>query len=549
MLFTLYFLIGVGVQAPQAAPATVVPLAAQTSAQADAYFSFLQARTLAEDDAKVIDAIAAYRKAIASAPNSPDIHADLAELLARGNHVDEALAEADAALKLDPANRSAHRLYGLIDAALADHAPPAQSATLTSQAISHLEQARALLPGDLSVQLTLGRLYVDTKEYAKSIAIVNDFLLAEPGYSDALLLLAEAYDATNQTVLAVGALEQLVKAEPQMVAARSRLAELDEVAGRWTDAAANWNAMITLSPNYAEQFRVRRANALMNAGDLDGARQALLDATKATPSDIAAWYLMAQLGRRSGDATLAADAAQHITDLDTKDPRGVLASANAKAAAHDFAGEVAVLEPLYNSQLSASGPADVLLPVASAMSAALEAAGDKARAVSVLEAAKQHDPTDVALQIDLASAYEHAGQLDRAETLLRGIITKDPDEADALNVLGYMLADHGKKLDDAVSLIKRALVIDADNPSYLDSLGWAYFKQGKYPDAVPALEHAADAMKQNSLIQDHLGELYFQLKRYRDAASAWTRALGGDRESIDVAAVTKKRDRAQGMAK
>ena len=56
-------------------------------------------------------------------------------------------------------------------------------------------------------------------------------------------------------------------------------------------------------------------------------------------------------------------------------------------------------------------------------------------------------------------------------------------------------------------------------------------------------------MTRSSAIQAHLGEVYFQLKRYGDAANAWTQALGGDQEGIDVAAVMKKRDRAKALAK
>jgi tetratricopeptide (TPR) repeat protein len=117
-----------------------------------------------------------------------------------------------------------------------------------------------------------------------------------------------------------------------------------------------------------------------------------------------------------------------------------------------------------------------------------------------------------------------------------------------LNSLGYLLADHGRKLDEAVELIKRALALEADSPSYLDSLGWAYFKLNRFDDARAPLERAASARPKTSVILDHLGELHFQVKRYRDAADAWDQALAGDREGIDVAAITKKRDRARQLA-
>ena len=168
--------------------------------------------------------------------------------------------------------------------------------------------------------------------------------------------------------------------------------------------------------------------------------------------------------------------------------------------------------------------------------------------MQVLETARKRVPDDTDLQFELASAYDRAGQLDQAETILRSVIAKDPANAQALNYLGYMLADHSRKLPEALDLIQRALKIDTDNPSYLDSLGWTYFRLDKLQDAQTPLERAATALPRVSVIQDHLGELYFQMKKYREAATAFDRAFSGDREDLDVTAVTKRRDRARELA-
>ena len=126
------------------------------------------------------------------------------------------------------------------------------------------------------------------------------------------------------------------------------------------------------------------------------------------------------------------------------------------------------------------------------------------------------------------------------------ILVKHPDDGSALNALGYLLASRNQKLDEASALISKALVAEADNPAYLDSLGWVYFKQHKYAEATKRLERAAAALPLDSAVLDHLGELYFQQKRYREAADVW---LDGDRDGIDAAAITKKRDRARELGK
>ena len=106
---------------------------------------------------------------------------------------------------------------------------------------------------------------------------------------------------------------------------------------------------------------------------------------------------------------------------------------------------------------------------------------------------------------------------------------------------GYQqTADRGERLDEAVVLLQRALKVEPENPSYLDSLGWAYFKQSKLELADPPLSAAAGQQPENSVIQDHLGDLRFRQGRFADAITAWERALSGDGDGIDRAAIEKK---------
>ena len=84
-----------------------------------------------------------------------------------------------------------------------------------------------------------------------------------------------------------------------------------------------------------------------------------------------------------------------------------------------------------------------------------------------------------------------AGRVADAERALRDLLAKDPLDANTLNSLGYLLADHGQRLDEAVDLVERALKVEPGNPSFLDSLGWAYYQQGKLDRADPPLTEAA----------------------------------------------------------
>ena len=161
-------------------------------------------------------------------------------------------------------------------------------------------------------------------------------------------------------------------------------------------------------------------------------------------------------------------------------------------------------------------------------------------ALRVLGQARQAFGDDQTLGMRFANVYEGGGRLDDAEKELRKLLAEDPLDADAMNSLSYMLAEHNVRLDEAVDLAGRALKVEPGNPAILDTLGWALFKQGKIEDAAEPLGKAAAMLIGNSVIQDHHGEVLAKRGRAAEAVAAWQRALAGDGESIDRAAIEKK---------
>ena len=165
--------------------------------------------------------------------------------------------------------------------------------------------------------------------------------------------------------------------------------------------------------------------------------------------------------------------------------------------------------------------------------------GDPARALTILEPTAKAYPKDAATQFALSDLYNDSGRDGDAERTLRQYLEVEPASAEALNSLGYLLADRGRALDEAVRLVERALVADPGNPSYLDSLGWAHFRRGDLNEAEKYLLPAAEQLPRNAVVQDHLGDIRAGQGRWIDAIAAWTRALAGD-GGIDRAVVEKK---------
>jgi tetratricopeptide (TPR) repeat protein len=76
---------------------------------------------------------------------------------------------------------------------------------------------------------------------------------------------------------------------------------------------------------------------------------------------------------------------------------------------------------------------------------------------------------------------------------LRAILAKDPDNAVALNALGYTLANLTDRLDEAHQLVGRALALKPEDPAILDSMGWVEYRRGNLQAARALLERPTPA--------------------------------------------------------
>jgi tetratricopeptide (TPR) repeat protein len=514
--------------------------------RAEAYYLFLQARKL-EGDGDVERAIAAYRRAAELAPDSAEIHAELSGLFARQNRIADAMTEGQAALAIDPANREAHRILGFVFGALIEPGQEQSALSLENarKAVAHFEAARGGRASDPGSELSLGRLYVLVGEYDRAAIVLRDFLLEQPGYMEAVLLLSEAQAGKGDTAAAIATLQQAIDAQPGNPRAAMQLADLYEQSGRWTEAAAVYERLAGASPGMAAALNPRRATALVNAGRFDEARAILDKLTAANPADAGLWFLASQTELRAGMLGDAEQAARRIIAIDQADPRGPAALSDVLVARREFPRALEVLQPWIDASAKGDAPIDadeMLLPRASRILGELD---HPDRAVEVLERLAKRLPADIDVRFELAAAYERARRHADAERLFREVVLTNPAHALALNYLGYMLADRGERLEEAVSLITRALEIEPDNPSFHDSLGWAYFKLQRYDLAESHLAKAAAGSEDSSLVQDHYGDALFALKRVDGAIAAWQKALAGDRDDVDLTGIEKKIARAR----
>jgi tetratricopeptide (TPR) repeat protein len=79
----------------------------------------------------------------------------------------------------------------------------------------------------------------------------------------------------------------------------------------------------------------------------------------------------------------------------------------------------------------------------------------------------------------------------------------DPENANALNGLGYVLACEGREGARALTCCRKAVDMRPNNPAYLDSLAWAYFKLGFADEARDQIERALGLAPREAEIREH----------------------------------------------
>ncbi len=142
----------------------------------------------------------------------------------------------------------------------------------------------------------------------------------------------------------------------------------------------------------------------------------------------------------------------------------------------------------------------------------------------------------------LGTLYEKTSDKDKMETEIKKAIELNPDNAVALNYLGYTYLLEDRDIEEAYKMIKKACEIDPDNGAFLDSLGWAYYKMGSYRRSKKYLEEAA-VLEKDAEIYEHLGHLYIKLEDYTKALYWFVRSyeMSNNKDLLKIIGELKER--------
>ncbi len=501
----------------------------------------------------------------------PEYDVLVAEVAAREGHFDLAQAAFERAAQVDPG--SAHLQYRLAQlAAQADRIGPS---------ILFAERGFALNPDDIDGRLFLARLYlVDRRE-----SEVPDVLRGDDGMpvsSEAALLLYQVLLEQGRLQDALQTAKQLRAAEPEFLGAAMAVAAAYERMGRFADAEQALRDALAQHPNriviYSRLARMRRSQGdregeialyrevleerpghygtLVSLGEAQIAQnkidQAILTYAQLAalfPDDLQILRRLASLEFGSGRYEEAADRLRrairrHPSHHEFSYSLGqVLRALGRSEEALEVFDSIPRSHPLYveaRMQMAiyfedtdqfelALNEIEGLRSLRAERSLDFQAASLRARTgdfdggVAMLEAMLAENPADVEALYQLGVLYGINKDIDQSLLYMNQVLEYNPENAQALNYVGYTWVERGENLDRAEQLIEQAVRLSPRDGYIADSLGWVYYMRARplidgarrseglefLEKAIVQLVLAMELTGGDPVVSEHLGDVYF----------------------------------------
>ncbi|WP_303287933.1 tetratricopeptide repeat protein [Marinobacter sp. SS8-8] len=150
--------------------------------------------------------------------------------------------------------------------------------------------------------------------------------------------------------------------------------------------------------------------------------------------------------------------------------------------------------------------------------------GHQQEALSTATEALEEHPDNIQIRYARAMLFDTLDQPAKAEADLKQIIEQDPENAVALNALGYILTTRTDRLREARSYIEKALALAPENPAILDSMGWVLFLEGQIKPALEYLSRAWAAYPDPE-VAAHYGEALWMSGAEDQARIIWQKGL------------------------
>lgn len=526
------------------------------------------------------NAVEQYSRIVEIDPKDADSWSMLGRLHQISNNSVEAEKAFQKSIEIEPDNEDALTGLALVYSNLGDH----------KKSTDLLEKVAAKSPG-MRTLLALAQGYEQMRDFKLASETLKKAVTMSPGNSEVRRALAQTLIYAEKYDEALKEYQELVEDDPRDSASWLRVSQIYRQQRKMKEAREAADKAKSLDGNNLE-VRYNDANLLEAEGKVaEGIaviKEMLSSTSKRNYSPMEKQYraqLLDRLGQMNRTIEQPAEAVKAFREMAEMDPENA-ARASAQVIetwrlARDYPKAVeeadAAVKKYPQDRMVKLIRANLLADTGKTNEAATEIKGlldgkndretwmslaqiyekgknfgEMAKAVDAAEKLSESDEEKEGVWFMRGAMFERQKKHEQAEAEFRKILKANPNNAGALNYLGYMLADRNVRLNEALDLIQKALEKDPGNGAYLDSLGWVYFRLDRLKDAETQLQSAIEKVPTDPTVRDHLGDVYAKQGRLKDAVDQWQSSLAqwkqsapADVDSNEVAKVQKKLDNAK----
>jgi tetratricopeptide (TPR) repeat protein len=367
-------------------------------------------------------------------------------------------------------------------------------------AIADYKMLAQSTPDDVALHYKYGQALVLKTDFAGAKSEFEQAIRMRPDYTAPRKALAELALKENKPYEAVRRCDEVISLDPQDVSARLVKAVALRAAGRDGEARNELNAALRLSPGNPSAM-LQLALVDINEKEFKAAETALTQLNKFDPTGAAGGFAVMYAGQ--GQIDRAVDVLKKVT-LRAEDS-SLIHNMLATLALRTNRYDVAISE--YKTLLT-DDPGSVLLLLK--LSEAYRAKGDWGNSVSVLERAQKAAPEELLPTAMLASTLEGAGRLDLALAQYRRALKLQPENANVLNNVAYLIVETQGDVNEALQLSQRAIQKAPNDPQFADTLGWIYLKKDMPDPALQIFNKLLDKDPHEPTFRYHLGATLIQ---------------------------------------
>ncbi|MGM0594056.1 MAG: tetratricopeptide repeat protein [Pseudomonadota bacterium] len=467
-----------------------------------------QAAVYARDTAT---ALSAARLWVELEPRSIDARQSLAALLIRTDQADASLPHLERIIAFSPENQPGHG-YLLVANLLARVDDP-------QQALQLMAELTADAPDNPHALYAHAQLANQHEENETAQQLLSRLLEQKPGHSDGLILQARVLHALGKEQDATDSLREALEQDPDNDQMRLTYARMLVDAQQLSEAREQFRILNRRLPDNTDVIYALGLLAL-EAGDMDDAEPHLLDLVRLGERDAEARFALGQIAESRQNRQDAIDWYSSVPHGD----RYMEAQLKAAQLIADSQGIDAAVEHLRQLPLSSDAERIARYQVIAELYTVQER---HEAALETYDEALEEFEGQPQLLYARALAAERNGRIDWLERDLKRVLEQDPDNAQALNALGYTLVDQTERHQEGLKYIQRAYELEPEDPAILDSMGWALYRLGRHQEALDYLQRAADKL-QDAEIAAHLGEVLWVSGDQAAAREVWNEALEYD---------------------